>query len=269
MSDNTGTGRSASLNNPPSTETGSSKALLPWKEEHTPLVSDTLRRLSPGLLGTESPSAPGRSRRGSYSHINARVDVLDANESGSNLSQAASEGYWDAFLNHTNYEFSVSWKTPSRREAFPAGGLTIDPRFLHHPLTGSPIAPGSPQRYAETSSSSRPSRSRPTRAPAGTWFVETPATATRNRKRAAPPAPPPPSPPPASVTLDVVSSTICPGHGPCPNCQNSAPTNWRLGIISQKMVCSACGLYESRKRKLRPPELQTKKMLRLRGGGKR
>ncbi|KAJ7056457.1 hypothetical protein C8F01DRAFT_1156285 [Mycena amicta] len=283
----------APFNHPPSTETGSSKALSPWKEEHTPLVLDTLRRLSPGLLGTESPSASGRSRRGSY---NAKVDVQGVNEDGldiGGLLLATSEVDWDAFINDANYELSFSWKTPSRPEASPAGGLTVDPRFLHHPLTGSPIAPGSPQSYAEPSSSSRPSRSRPARAPADTWFIETPATVTRNRKRAAPPAPPPPPPPPAPVTLDVVGSTmpsrcrlnldcvasgfacvcfICrvpPGHGPCPNCQNSAPTNWRLGIISQKMVCSACGLYESRKRKLRPPELQTKKMLRMRGGGKR
>ncbi|KAJ7066058.1 hypothetical protein C8F01DRAFT_1122064 [Mycena amicta] len=273
----------APFNHPPFTETGSSKALSPWKEEHTPLVLDTLRRLSPGLLGTESPPASGRSRRGSY---NAKVDVRGANEDGldigeANLAQTPPQVDlfdWDAFNDaSTNYELSFSWETPSRPEASLAGGLTVDPRSLHHPLTGSPIAPGSPQSYAEPSSSSRPhprpSRSRPVRAPADTWFIETPATVTgtRNRKRAAPAqaALPPPPPPPAPVTLDVVGSTVCPGHGPCPNCQNSAPTNWRLGIISQKMVCSACGLYESRKRKLRPPELQTKKMLRLRGGGKR
>ncbi|KAJ7066062.1 hypothetical protein C8F01DRAFT_1248097 [Mycena amicta] len=170
---------------PPSTETGSLKAPSSWKEEDTPLVLDTLRRLSPGLL--DSPGSPQATVTKSAPPAAAsEVDLLD----------------WDAFLTDANYELSFSWKTPSRREASPAGDLTIDPRFLHHPLAGSPIVPGSPQSYAEPSSSSRPSRSRPARAPAGTWVVETPATVTgtRNRKRAAPAQAAPPPPPSSTGT---------------------------------------------------------------------
>ncbi|KAJ7056461.1 hypothetical protein C8F01DRAFT_1156291 [Mycena amicta] len=64
---------------------------------------------------------------------------------------------------------------------------------------------------------------------------------------------------------------FCPGHGACPNCRNADPGvgQWRFGEVSQKMVCSACGLYERRTGTCRPPELEARKMLRLSSGGRR
>ncbi|KAJ7056464.1 hypothetical protein C8F01DRAFT_370344 [Mycena amicta] len=69
----------------------------------------------------------------------------------------------------------------------------------------------------------------------------------------------------------VVLDGFCPGHGACPNCRNADPGvgQWRFGEVSQKMVCSACGLYERRKGIRRPPELEARKMLRLSSGGRR
>ncbi|KAJ7059237.1 hypothetical protein C8F01DRAFT_275557 [Mycena amicta] len=67
------------------------------------------------------------------------------------------------------------------------------------------------------------------------------------------------------------SEAFCQGHGPCPNCLNPDPGagQWRFGKVSQMMLCSACGLYESRKSMRRPPELEARKVLRLLSGGRR
>ncbi|KAJ7056454.1 hypothetical protein C8F01DRAFT_1311368 [Mycena amicta] len=64
---------------------------------------------------------------------------------------------------------------------------------------------------------------------------------------------------------------FCRGHSACPNCLHAdlGVGQWRFGEVSQQMVCSACGLYERRKGTRRPLELETRKMLRLLGGGRR
>ncbi|KAJ7066019.1 hypothetical protein C8F01DRAFT_1345835 [Mycena amicta] len=63
---------------------------------------------------------------------------------------------------------------------------------------------------------------------------------------------------------------FCQGHSTCPNCHaDPGVGQWRFGEVSQQMVCSACGLYERRKGTRRPLELETRKMLRLLGGGRR
>ncbi|KAJ7066055.1 hypothetical protein C8F01DRAFT_693227, partial [Mycena amicta] len=63
---------------------------------------------------------------------------------------------------------------------------------------------------------------------------------------------------------------FCQSHSVCPNCHaDPGVGQWRFGEVSQQMVCSACGLYERRKGTRRPLELETRKMLRLLGGGRR
>ncbi|KAJ7066059.1 hypothetical protein C8F01DRAFT_1122066 [Mycena amicta] len=75
----------------------------------------------------------------------------------------------------------------------------------------------------------------------------------------------------ATTYQAVALDGFCPGHGACPNCRNADPGvgQWRFGEVSQKMVCSACGLYERRTGTCRPPELEARKMLRLSSGGRR
>ncbi|KAF7331379.1 GATA-type domain-containing protein [Mycena kentingensis (nom. inval.)] len=72
-------------------------------------------------------------------------------------------------------------------------------------------------------------------------------------------------------------SSVCRGHlkhststpnGRCA-CGNASPTQWRWGVVSRRMVCSACGLYERRRGVVRRPELETMKVLRRLGGGRR
>nr|GAT55726.1 predicted protein [Mycena chlorophos] len=55
----------------------------------------------------------------------------------------------------------------------------------------------------------------------------------------------------------------------CPVCLNPAPTSWRFGNISQRMVCQPCSLYERRTGKQRSPEIEAKKVLRTLAGAKR
>ncbi|KAJ7059110.1 hypothetical protein C8F01DRAFT_1146042 [Mycena amicta] len=52
----------------------------------------------------------------------------------------------------------------------------------------------------------------------------------------------------------------------CPSCgsKNDGRWQWRVGVVSQMMVCSPCGSYESRKGKLRPRELEQRRASRRR-----
>ncbi|KAF7304527.1 hypothetical protein HMN09_00855300 [Mycena chlorophos] len=55
----------------------------------------------------------------------------------------------------------------------------------------------------------------------------------------------------------------------CPTCLNPAPTSWRFGKVSQRMVCQPCSLYERRNGIQRTPEVEAQKMLRTLAGGRR
>nr|GAT47936.1 predicted protein [Mycena chlorophos] len=55
----------------------------------------------------------------------------------------------------------------------------------------------------------------------------------------------------------------------CPTCFNPAPTAWRFGKVSERMVCQPCSLYERRNGIKRTPEVEAQKVLRALAGGRR
>ncbi|KAJ7059052.1 hypothetical protein C8F01DRAFT_271244 [Mycena amicta] len=55
----------------------------------------------------------------------------------------------------------------------------------------------------------------------------------------------------------------------CPHCENPKPGGWRFGIVTQRMVCPACGQYENRNRMPRPLLHERRRASRRRAGGKR
>nr|GAT53772.1 predicted protein [Mycena chlorophos] len=60
----------------------------------------------------------------------------------------------------------------------------------------------------------------------------------------------------------------------CPTCLSPAPTTWRFGKVSERMVCQPCSLYERRNGIKRTPEHEAQKLLRATknlnsGGGRR
>ncbi|KAJ7059080.1 hypothetical protein C8F01DRAFT_1301363 [Mycena amicta] len=60
-----------------------------------------------------------------------------------------------------------------------------------------------------------------------------------------------------SIQLTSARDT-CRNRGECPHCgrRNIGNGQWRFGVVSDKMVCSACGQYEGRTGRLRPQRFE-------------